>query len=285
MSRTVDPHVPGGHGQQPDDAPAERALAAARLADQAEHLARGHGEADAVDRADRAEVLDQVDHLERGGHPGVPRRRAGRPSDVRCGQCRRREQRMPAADRMPGRAAARARAARCGTRRRRGRTGRRTCRPPASALRVGTRPGISRSPPSAWRAGLGTASSRPWVYGWLWLANSASVRRLLDDAAGVHDHDPVGDVGDHAQVVGDEQDRRADLDAQVAQHVQDAGLDGDVQRGGGLVGDEQLRSAGDRHGDHDALPHAAGELVRVLAHAPGRAAGCRPCRAVRWPAG
>ena len=61
------------------------------------------------------------------------------------------------------------------------------------------------------RAGLGTASSRPRVYGWLCRANSASVRGLLDGAPGVHDHDPVGEVGDHAEVVRDEQDRGADL--------------------------------------------------------------------------
>ncbi len=44
--------------------------------------------------------------------------------------------------------------------------------------------------------------------------------------------------------------------------VEDLRLDGDVERGRRLVGDEQLRIAGDRHGDHDALVHAAGELVR-----------------------
>src|SRR3712207_9198031 len=39
--------------------------------------------------------------------------------------------------------------------------------------------------------------------------------------------------------------------------------DGDVEGGGRLVGDEQVGLAGDRHGDHRPLPHAAGELVRV----------------------
>jgi len=35
--------------------------------------------------------------------------------------------------------------------------------------------------------------------------------------------------------------------------LQDLPLYRDVQGGGRLVGDEQLRLAGDRHGDHDAL--------------------------------
>ncbi len=37
----------------------------------------------------------------------------------------------------------------------------------------------------------------------------------------------------------------------------------DVERGGGFVGNDQLRLAGQRHGNHGALAHAAGELVRI----------------------
>ena len=56
----------------------------------------------------------------------------------------------------------------------------------------------------------------------------------------------------------------------VAQQVEDLGLHGDVERRGGLVGDEQHRIAGERHRDHDALPLAAGELVRVQVEPPLR---------------
>ena len=35
----------------------------------------------------------------------------------------------------------------------------------------------------------------------------------------------------------------------------------------GLVGDQEVRVAGQRHGDHHALAHAAGELVRVVVDA------------------
>ena len=48
----------------------------------------------------------------------------------------------------------------------------------------------------------------------------------------------------------------------AAQQVQDLRLDGDVERGGRLVGDQQLGVVGERHGDHHPLPLAAGELVR-----------------------
>ena len=53
--------------------------------------------------------------------------------------------------------------------------------------------------------------------------------------------DPVGDLGDHAEVVGDQHDRHAELALQLAQQVEDLRLDGDVERGRRLVGDQQRR--------------------------------------------
>ena len=64
------------------------------------------------------------------------------------------------------------------------------------------------------------------------------------------------------------QDGHAELLLEVAQQVEDLGLDGDVERGGRLVGDDQARVAGDRPGDQDALRHAAGQLVRVTGEGP-----------------
>ena len=61
---------------------------------------------------------------------------------------------------------------------------------------------------------------------------------------------------------------------QLAHQIEDLRLDRDVERGRRLVGDQQLRVAGERHRDHHALAHAARELVRVLA---GRAAPARGC--------
>ena len=53
--------------------------------------------------------------------------------------------------------------------------------------------------------------------------------------------------------------------ASSRQQVQDLGLHGDVEGGRRFVGDQQLAAAGQCHRDHHPLPHAAGELVRVLA--------------------
>ncbi len=47
------------------------------------------------------------------------------------------------------------------------------------------------------------------------------------------------------------------------QQLQDLRLHRHVERGGRLVGDQQFRAAEQRHGDHHALAHAAGEFVRI----------------------
>ena len=57
---------------------------------------------------------------------------------------------------------------------------------------------------------------------------------------------------------------------QVLQQVEDLRLHGHVERGGRLVGDQQLRVVDQRHRDHRALAHAAGELVRVVVDAAVR---------------
>ena len=44
---------------------------------------------------------------------------------------------------------------------------------------------------------------------------------------------------------------------------EDLGLDRDIERGRRLVGDQQIRFGDQRHGDHDALAHAAGKFVRI----------------------
>jgi hypothetical protein len=67
--------------------------------------------------------------------------------------------------------------------------------------------------------------------------------------------------------VGDEDDGHAHLLLQAAHEVEDLSLDGDIERGGRFVGNDEGWSAGKGEGDDDALAHAAGELVRVVHHA------------------
>jgi hypothetical protein len=77
---------------------------------------------------------------------------------------------------------------------------------------------------------------------------------LLDDAAVLHHRDPVGDLRDHAEIVGDEHHAHAARALQRADQPQDLHLGGDIERGGRLVGDQQRRLERQRHRDHHALP-------------------------------
>ena len=55
---------------------------------------------------------------------------------------------------------------------------------------------------------------------------------------------------------------------QLQHQVEDLRLDRHIECGGRLVGDQHLRIAAQRNGDHHPLTHAAGELMRILGEAP-----------------
>lgn len=95
-------------------------------------------------------------------------------------------------------------------------------------------------------------------------------RGLFGAASAVHDEHVVGDARHHAQVVRDHQDAQSAFLLEAGDQFEDLRLDGDVERGGRFVGDEQFGFAGQGHGDHGALAHAAEELVRVLPRPAGR---------------
>ena len=89
----------------------------------------------------------------------------------------------------------------------------------------------------------------------------------LDDLAAIHDGDPVRDAGDDAQVVRDQDQPDPGIALDLGKEVQNLRLDGYIEGGRRLVGDDQLRLAHERHGDHDPLAQAARELVRELRQA------------------
>ena len=86
---------------------------------------------------------------------------------------------------------------------------------------------------------------------------------FLHNIALVHYDSAVGDFGDHSKVVGDEQHSHAVFFLQIANQFEDVFLDGDVQSGGGFVGDEEFRVTAHGHGNHDALFLSAGEFMWV----------------------
>ena len=84
--------------------------------------------------------------------------------------------------------------------------------------------------------------------------------------------------------MGGEQHRDAALLGEPLQQLEDLRLDGDVERGGRLVGDDEVGLRHQRHGDHQALALAAGELVRQLGEAPARDRGSAPSRSISMAA-
>src|SRR5664279_1298047 len=86
-------------------------------------------------------------------------------------------------------------------------------------------------------------------------------RRFLDEPARIHHRDLVGNVRNDSQVVGDQDEAHVALRLKIGEQLHDLRLHGDVQCGGGLVGDDDLGVQRQGDGDHDALPHPARELV------------------------
>ena len=86
----------------------------------------------------------------------------------------------------------------------------------------------------------------------------------FDHVPGIHHDHHVGDIGHHADVVGDQYHAHLPVRLQVGDQFQDLRLDSHVQCRGRLVGDQHVGVQRERHRQHDPLPHAAGELVRVV---------------------
>ena len=80
--------------------------------------------------------------------------------------------------------------------------------------------------------------------------------------SGVKDDDPIGGFGDNAHVVSDQHEPHAVVALELHQKIEDLRLDRHVERRRRLVGDQELRPAGERHRDHDPLAHAARKLMR-----------------------
>ena len=82
----------------------------------------------------------------------------------------------------------------------------------------------------------------------------------------------------------DEQQPESQLPPQPSQQFENLLLHGDVEGGGGLVGDQQPGARRQRHGDHGALAQTAGELVRKLPRAKLRLGHCGVLQCFAGPA-
>ena len=66
--------------------------------------------------------------------------------------------------------------------------------------------------------------------------------------------------------MGDHDHRHPHLALQLFNEVKNLSLNRDIQCGGWLIRDQQIRLADERHGDDHPLAHAARQLVRILGH-------------------
>ena len=56
--------------------------------------------------------------------------------------------------------------------------------------------------------------------------------------AGIHHRNPVGDLRNYREIVRDEKHSQAELGAEFCQQVENLSLDGNIERGRGLVGNQ-----------------------------------------------
>ena len=66
--------------------------------------------------------------------------------------------------------------------------------------------------------------------------------------------------------MGDEDERHAEVVAEIRKNFQDLRLYGDIEGGRGFVGNQDLWFARERPGDHCPLPHTAAQLMRIGIH-------------------
>ena len=112
-------------------------------------------------------------------------------------------------------------------------------------------------------SGIGIAESSACVYGCSGLLVERVAVGELDDLADVHHGDAGRDVPHDREVVRDEEIGQSELLLQILEQVDDLRLNRDVERRDRLVADDEFRIDRQRARDADALPLAAGELVRV----------------------
>ena len=85
----------------------------------------------------------------------------------------------------------------------------------------------------------------------------------LDHLAAPQHHDPVGDLGDDGEVVGDVERRRAMLADELAEGGETFDLGRHVERGGRFVEDEDVGLGDHRHRRHHPLKLSAGNLMGI----------------------
>ena len=115
-----------------------------------------------------------------------------------------------------------------------------------------------------WTSSEGAAATSARVLGVLRVLQGDPWRRIPSTTlAAIHDEHPVAETRNHRQVVADENQPHATLAHQIVEDAEDFVLHRHIEGGGRLIRDEEIGLGHQHHGDHDALTHAAGELMRI----------------------
>ena len=88
--------------------------------------------------------------------------------------------------------------------------------------------------------------------------------RIFDHVPGIHHQNPLRQPRHNAQIMGNPNHGHAEGFLQLFYQIRDLRLDGDIQRRGGFVGNQQHGVAGKCHSDHSSLAHPAGKLMRIV---------------------
>ena len=88
-------------------------------------------------------------------------------------------------------------------------------------------------------------------------------RAHLHQFSMLHHRHTIGDVGNHAEIMGDEQNTGIVAGLKLFDQLEDLCLGGDVESGGRLIGNQNFGIQSERHRDHRALALAARKLVRI----------------------
>ena len=84
---------------------------------------------------------------------------------------------------------------------------------------------------------------------------------LFNLSAGVHHQHPISNLRDHTKIMRNKEHGQLPLSFLFPEKRQNIGLNGHVQGGRGLICNEQLRRARQRHGNHHPLSLPARQLM------------------------
>lgn len=87
---------------------------------------------------------------------------------------------------------------------------------------------------------------------------------LFYDDPCIHDIDPVRNVRNHSQIMGDVQKRHLPFLFEFLEKIENLSLDRDIEGCGRFISNDQSGIACQCHGNHHSLPLTATELMRVV---------------------